>query len=197
MADELKKLLKMHKVELQSAARRSMLWFEQQAFNLLEVNNASYTEMLSNSNKRDVHVTIRPGNMYFFAYDAKWKDKLPYFDMFPLCLPYAPTADGFIGLNLHYLPYDYRIRLLDRLMDFASDDKLDNQTKILYSWQLLQGVSKFKAAIPCIKSYLHSHVRSNFRIIRPEDWATAAMLPMERFSGSDKFTVWADSLSKF
>jgi hypothetical protein len=196
MADELKKLFKMHKVELEQAARKSTRWFEQQAFNLFEVQDSDHTRLLDSANKRDIHVTVYPGNMYFFAYDAKLKDKLPYFDMFPLCLPYAPTADGFIGLNLHYLPYDYRIRLLDRLMDFATDNYMDNKTKLFYSWQLLQGVSKYAAAKPCIKSYLHSHVRSDFRVVRPADWATAAMLPMERFSGSDKWTVWADSLGK-
>ena len=29
--------------------------------------------------------------MYMFRYDAKHKEKLPYFDAFPLCLPFEPT----------------------------------------------------------------------------------------------------------
>jgi hypothetical protein len=174
MADQLKALLKMHRVELEKAARKSVVWFEQQAFNLFDVQDQDPHDLIEGSNKRDLHTTLRPGNMYIYAYDAKTKDKLPYYDMFPLCLPYAPTPKGFIGLNLHYLPYDYRIKLLDRLMDFSSSETLDNKTK----------------------QYLWSQVRSDFRIIRPGDWSTAAMLPLERFAGSDKFTVWADSLAK-
>lgn len=196
MADELKQLFKMNHMELTKIARKSVVWFEQQAFNLFEMDNIDQGDLMDSSNRRDMHVSIRPGNMYFFAYDAKTKDKLPYFDMFPLCLPFAPTANGFIGLNLHYLPYDYRIRLLDKLQDFATDDRLDNQTKLQFSWQLLMSSSRYKAVQPCVKSYLHGHVRSNFRIVRPNDWATAAMLPLERFHGSDKFNVWADSLGK-
>ena len=35
------------------------------------------------------------GKMYFYSYDAKTKDKLPYFDKFPLVLPIEEYRDGF------------------------------------------------------------------------------------------------------
>ena len=52
------------------------------------------------------------GSMYLFRYDAKFKDKLPYFDAFPLCLPFEPTNNGFWGINLHYLPYLLRVKIV-------------------------------------------------------------------------------------
>ena len=46
----------------------------------------------------------------------KLKNKLPYYDRFPLTLPIEQYSDGFLGINLHYLSILMRIRLLDRLM---------------------------------------------------------------------------------
>lgn len=61
---------------------------------------------------------VRPypyfGRMNFFLYDAKYKDKLPYWDRFPLVLPLEETNNGFIGLNFHYLSIPMRLKLLNR-----------------------------------------------------------------------------------
>jgi hypothetical protein len=39
------------------------------------------------------------GGLYFFVYDPKTKNDLPYYDRFPLVIPLKRTPDGFIGLN--------------------------------------------------------------------------------------------------
>ena len=39
------------------------------------------------------------GRMYFYFYDPKTKDKLPYYDRFPLVIPIERYNDGFLGLN--------------------------------------------------------------------------------------------------
>jgi hypothetical protein len=129
-----------------------------------------------------------------FLYDPKTKDELPYYDMFPLVFPYKSVSGGFMGLNMHYLPYQARVVLLQRLMDFASDRALTENTKIRYSWSLISGVAKFEWAEPCIKHYLNSHVRSPFRKIDAPDWTTAMLLPVEQFVGASKNKVWKDSL---
>jgi hypothetical protein len=128
------------------------------------------------------------------VYDAKDKDTLPYWDKFPLVLPYKKVAGGFMGLNLHYLPYQPRVMLLQRLMEFATDKNMNENTRIRYSWSLIGGVSKFKWAEPCIKHYLTDHVKSTFRKIDAQDWATAVLLPVEQFVGATKTKVWADSM---
>ena len=46
------------------------------------------------------------GSMYMFFYDAKHRDKLPYWDSFPLVIAVGPAEKGFYGLNLHYLPLE-------------------------------------------------------------------------------------------
>ena len=55
------------------------------------------------------------GKMYFFFYDPKLKDSLPYYDRFPLVIPIERYQNGFLGLNLHYIHPKQRIILLDKL----------------------------------------------------------------------------------
>jgi hypothetical protein len=110
-----------------------------------------------------------------------------------LVFPFSKTQDGFIGLNMHYLPYKLRIVLLDRLMTFKSNNRLDETTRLKYSWQVIDGVSRFAAAQPCVKQYLMGHVRSQFRQISSGDWATAMLLPVERFVGANKQEIWSQS----
>jgi hypothetical protein len=121
------------------------------------------------------------------------KDELPYYDKFPLVFPYKKVPGGFMGLNMHYLPYQARVVLLQRLMDFATDATLTDNTRLKLSWKLISGVSQFKWAEACVKHYLNSHVRSTFRKIDAPDWATAMLLPVEQFVGASKNQVWADS----
>jgi len=76
--------------------------------------------------------TLRPkyGIMNLFGYDPKHKDRLPYYDSFPLILPLEPAKGGFIGLNFHYLPPGARVRFLRSLAGDASDSRFDKKNKI-------------------------------------------------------------------
>ena len=67
------------------------------------------------------------GRLNMFIYDPKFKKTLPYYDTFPLVLPLEKYSDGFLGINLHYLPIPLRIRLLDRLVDFSISLKMRHQ----------------------------------------------------------------------
>ena len=69
------------------------------------------------------------GRMSMFFYDPKFKQRLPYYDTFPLVLPLEPMKGGFIGLNFHYLPYGVRFAFLQQLQSYATNSKFDNQLK--------------------------------------------------------------------
>jgi hypothetical protein len=62
---------------------------------------------------------VKIGMLYFFYYDPKTKADLPYWDRFPLVLVLEKYDDGFLGLNLHYLPVKYRVAFLQKLMKYA------------------------------------------------------------------------------
>lgn len=180
-----------NKYDLATAVKRSRSWFDQQV-NAMTRQQLTPNKVLS-GNPDQLVSRIIPGHLYMYVYDPKMKKELPYYDRFPLVFPFSKTPDGFIGLNMHYLPYQLRISLLDNLLVFKNNNRIDETTKLKYSWQLIDGISRYKAAQPCVKQYLLGHVRSQFRQVSSEDWATAMLLPVERFVGATKQEVWAES----
>lgn len=124
------------------------------------------------------------GKMYLFTYDAKLKEKLPFWDMYPLIFPIEYYGDSFLGINLHYLPPMMRASLLDAMMDTINNDKMNKTTKLNIDYRILKGASRYSAFKPCVKKYLFSNVRSNFLYITPEEWRIAVMLPTQRFVSS-------------
>ena len=143
---------------------------------------------------RDGKQAARPffGRLNMFFYDPKLKKTLPYYDRFPLVLPLERYSDGFLGINLHYLPIPLRIRLLDELMDYSTDTNFDKKTKINTNYQQLKNVKLIK---PTLKRYLAGHVKSAFRRIDGDEFTVATLLPVQRFSKTSAAKVWNDSRS--
>lgn len=169
---------------------RSKSWFNQQT-NLLSSRYINERNLFKNSN---TVTQIVPGKFYLYYYDPKMKKTLPYYDKFPLTIPFRAMPDGFIGLNFHYLGYYQRIRLLTLMMKFATNSSLDERTKLMFTWSLISNISKYKIAEHCVKRYLFSHVRSKFIEIKPQDWHTAMMLPIARFVGKKQEKIWQDNI---
>ena len=125
---------------------------------------------------RDGRRNNRPffGRLNMFFYDPKFKKTLPYYDTFPLVLPLEKYTDGFLGINLHYLPMNLRIRLLDRLVDYSK----------------LKNISLIK---PTLKRYLAGRVKTQFRRIDADEFTVAALLPVARFKKASASEVYKDS----
>ena len=132
------------------------------------------------------------GKLNMFFYDPKWKKKLPYYDTFPLVLPIERYPDGFLGINLHYLPIPLRIRLLDRLVDFSNNTKFDESTRLIVDYKKLKGVKYIK---PTLHRYLSGHTKSQFRRIDADEFTIATLLPVQRFKKAGEKEVWKDSRS--
>ena len=137
------------------------------------------------------------GRMYFYYYDPKTKDSLPYYDRFPLVIPIEQYPDGILGLNLHYIHPKQRIILLDKLSEFANNDKYDKTTKLRLSYDIAKRASKLYEATPCIKRYLFSHMESRFLEINADEWDIAALLPVSSFVGARENQVYSESRKKF
>lgn len=137
------------------------------------------------------------GKMYFYFYDPKTKDTMPYYDRFPLVIPIQKYNDGFLGLNLHYIHPKYRMILLDKLSDTMSNDTYDEKTKLKINYRYLASASRIFEATPCIKRYLFTQIESRFLEITADEWDIAAMLPVESFVGATTSKVYADSRKKF
>jgi len=172
-------------------ADRSYQWYRSQINALGRIQSSSLF--------RDKKLTtaLIPGNIYLFAYDPKHKETLPYYDTLPLVLPFRKMPNGFLGINLHYLPYLARFRLLGELSKLATDTTVNETTRIKISWQVLEGSSKLLAATACVKHYLNNHLKSSFLKIEFNDWVTASMLPIERFQKESKQDVWKETRKKY
>lgn len=180
-----------NKYNLEEVSKHSRGWFEGEVRKLRR--QQPVPQRVVKGDPSNIVTKIFPGRMYLFLYDPKTKEELPYYDKFPLVIPWRRTPGGFIGLNLHYLPYFYRVQLLQRLMIYKTNNKMDESTRLKFTWQLIDGVARYRAAKPCVKQYLYSHMKSQFRRIQVEDWGTAVLLPVERFQGATYHTVWRDS----
>ena len=135
--------------------------------------------------------------MYFLFYDPKTKDSLPYYDRFPLVIPIDRHPDGFLGLNLHYIPPKDRVILLDKLSTTLNNKDYDDTTKFRISYAYLSAASKAYEATPCIKKYLFRNVESRFLEITADEWDIAVMLPVERFQNTNKEKVFRESRKKY
>ena len=130
------------------------------------------------------------GILNMFVYSPKLKDKLPYYDTFPLVLPIERYKDGFLGINLHYLSVPMRIRLLDRLTDYANNDRFDKSTELLVDYSRLKNIDLIK---PCLKRYLAGYVKSKFRKVEADEFMVATLLPVQRFKKQSDNYVFGKS----
>ena len=157
--------------KLRKSGKEPYQWYRNR---IKELGTPSQAQLI-----RDGKITGRVnfGALNMFIYDPKLKNKLPYYDTFPLVLPIESYRDGFLGINFHYLPYALRARLLSRLDPDANYSALKN----------------VRLVKPTLKRYLNSNVRSRFRKLEEEDFMTAIMLPVQRFRKSSASKVWSDS----
>jgi hypothetical protein len=131
------------------------------------------------------------GRMFMFLYDPKGKETLPYYDRFPLILMIGPAKGGFYGLNLHYLPPRTRAVFFDRLMDYMTNQKYDESTRLRLSYSMLSSTAKMRAYAPCFKHYLFKHIVSKTVEVLPKEWEIALFLPTDTFIGETSATIWS------
>ena len=119
------------------------------------------------------------GRLNLFVYDPKYKQTLPYYDVFPLVLPLETIKGGFAGINFHYLPPNQRFTLLTQLQRFnVQGGKVNSSNRLDVSYNRIK---KLPLAKGCIKKYLYSHMRSQFLKIDYDEAALAVYLPIADF----------------
>lgn len=128
-----------------------------------------------------------------FAYDAKHKKTLPYWDASPLIFPFAEDGNYFYGINFHYLPVALRAKLMDSLYAFITDESIPANTKLQITYKILKAASAFKYIKPCVKMYLKSNVRSRLIEIPADYWEIALFLPTAEWQGPRSSEVYSDS----
>lgn len=195
------------------AENRAMFWFRQHLIELTkwqhmyqrltfnQLKEQTFTKQLVGAN------SVVPGFFYFFLYDPKGKNDLPYYDRFPFVLCLDNSEPGrFRGLNFHYLDYLYRARLFDLLYPFregrgshhggASTELQgirDIRMRLKMSYQLLKVSSKYRAFRPCFKEYLVSNVKTPLLKVGAREWDISIFLPVATFQKQTEQYVWKES----
>jgi len=179
--------------EMQMMSKQSLDWLAQKIAQLK--GTASIPIGMSREKFRQVN-DFRLGKLYCFYYDPKGKEDLPYYDRFPMVLAIEKYNDGFLGLNLHYLPFNYRMAFLGKLLKFAIQGEPGEIDRLRVTYDILVASRRLKEFRPCIKRYLSGHIQSKILAIQPNEWDIAAFLPLQQFRGAKSQQVWQESLEQ-
>jgi len=196
------------KTGLQARSRQARLWLAKKVKEVRLNSGArlGFVNLGAKSRIASSRSKLSLGKMYFYFYDPKTKERLPYYDIMPLVIPidYKPAVDsatghdaGFLGLNLHYISPMKRMVLLDSLYTIATDDRFDENTRIKMRYKLLANSKNlFSDATPCLKWYLFKYFKSRALEISADEWEISCFLPFEAFQKKSKEYVWKQSNKK-
>lgn len=179
---------------IKPANKDSRQWFRDKAQAIITVDPR---QVLKKLKQRSV-TRLKPqdiGKMFMYFYDPKHKDTLPYYDRFPVIFVIETYPDGFLGINLHYLPPVWRAKLMDALYGTINNRRYDETSKLRINYKLLASSARMRWFKPCVKRYLYSHVRTNIVEIPITEWDYCAMLPLERFKKQKAIKVQKDSVN--
>jgi len=172
--------------------QESREWFRRRIQRLTRVNR----ESLMREQEINRKASHSYGSMFMYFYDPKHKDKLPFYDRFPLTIPIEPAEGGFRGINLHYLPPVLRAKFLDALLESTNNKKYDESTRFRLTYELLKGARRMRYFKPCLKHYLLAHVKSRFAEVPAPEWEIAAFLPTAQWEKASAGKVYQDSRIK-
>ena len=193
MESKLTQLANARPADMQIGSKKSLEWLSQK---IAELRNTSNIPVgMSRERFRQVD-SFRLGKLYCFYYDPKGKESLPYYDRFPMVLAIEKYNDGFLGLNLHYLPFNYRLAFLGKLLKFAVQGEPGEIDRLRVTYDILIASRRLKEFRPCIKRYLSGHIQSKILAIQPNEWDIAAFLPLQQFRGANSEKVWQESLEE-
>jgi hypothetical protein len=179
-------------LEADRYSKESLKWFTS------KINNLKNPALLANQIRKEVGRggnanRFMIGGLYFFYYSAKMDDRLRYWDAFPLVIPLERYGDGFLGLNLHYLPPRIRAGFMDKLMNFALYDDNDEIKRLRITYEIISASKRFREFKPCIKRYLYTNIASKLLKVQPNEWETAVFLPVHQFQKERAGSVWKES----
>jgi hypothetical protein len=179
--------------DLQMMSKESLKWL---ASRISEIKNPGVIPKgISKETYRNT-TRFRLGGLYCFYYDPKGKETLDYYDRFPMVLTLERYNDGFLGLNLHYLPFQYRVAFLGKLLKFAVMDDAGEIQRLRITYDILTASKRLKEFRPCVKRYLTNHIQSKILAIQPNEWDIAAFLPIQQFRKAKAQKVWQESLEE-
>lgn len=136
------------------------------------------------------------GKLAVFNYNPKHRNTLPYYDTFPASVILAHYPDGFLGINVHYLPWAVRLNLAERLLRATKNKNRVTYAKIKRAVKGLQlpiGYAQF-----ILKRYLYSNVTSrHIYMFEFENYKKFLMDTQPKFVKKSDATVYKLTIAQF
>jgi hypothetical protein len=129
------------------------------------------------------------------AYDPKWKKELPFYDVIPLYILMARSGDRCWGINIHYLPWTYRIQLAKKLVQATKNKKRLKYKDIRDAW--ISAKIPLAYAYMCIRCYLYSHIRSEIIEVNYDNYQKIVQDIHPKFKKEDEMTIIKYIMWKF
>ena len=178
-------------------AEQSRKWFRAKAAEVSKNKIAPTKVLQQHTSVSIIKSPNQIGSLFLYNYAPKTRKELSYYDTFPIVFPFKLLNDGFLGINLHYLPISYRAVLMNSLYNLinSSDVSKDSTRLIKLSYSTLQSKSQLYLAYPCIHRYLNKYIKSKIAFIPPKEWELALFLPLQRFQKQAESVVWKNSIT--
>lgn len=135
------------------------------------------------------------GAMYLMVYDPKWKNELPFYDVLPMFVLIGKQGDRWLGLNLHYVPYTWRVSLAKELMKKFSWKKRIQYKDIKSAFQSAKAPLGYLYL--CIRTYLYSHIRSEVKMFDNQNYDQIVENVMPKFKKAGEEYIYKTLMSKF
>ncbi len=117
------------------------------------------------------HESVRPGtrlhmgDLFLYFYDAKYKSVLDVWDQLPLIILLdIPHGKYILGINIHFIPWTYRIQFIKNIRTKGNRIKYRDIVKAWKKAKIPEAYAKL-----AIRKYLVSHIKSNIKIFTDED----------------------------
>jgi len=133
------------------------------------------------------------GRMYLFRYNPIGRQTLPYYDRFPLVILISMQKEGFMGLNLHYLPMDLRQRLFYNLLNRASQSEFRWNTYLKIDYDYLRSKTLLRSHKACIKRYRYDQIYGRMANVPAPEWEIAVHLPLASWRKAGEGRIFKDS----
>ena len=171
--------------------KRSAKWFQDKIKGLKGDLRNRFSSTNAAKFYRESEIKVQPtvlkreinfGDLFCYYYNPKYRDVLPYYDMFPMIMLLKAEKETFLGINFHYLRPKWRAILLDRVTARIGGG--------FPKWSKLRNI---KQITPTIKRYRYDHIMRKVIPIKEDEQEIAIFLPTERFKKAGKANVWSDS----
>jgi hypothetical protein len=136
------------------------------------------------------------GSLAVFKYSPKHHRTLAYFDTFPASVVIGHYSDGFLAVNLHFLPWSFRLNLAERMLRATKNKNRITYAKIKKAFQSLQLPIGYAQII--LKRYLFSHITSKeVYIFNFTDYKNFLKDVPGKFQKKSDTTVFKLTIAKF